>query len=254
MHCQNIRAAIDTSSPGQPFNDAVTYHLADCGNCGDYAAEMSAFQALLGDLPRVQAPNDFDFKLRARLAQVKAAPAPRGGFGFFSDLFHLSFLRGEGVLSFGQAAAIAASVLLAVTLTAVLLRNNPTTSGTGPLVATNTPPAKAADPVATPTTQNPAQPQIAAATSGAGQTAKKPAFVRNTVPGLANAAYAPKAARPAAAMARMPASEVTGVAPAVFVSNGTRAVAVSSVSFGAQLSAASTRGTQRPAAQLVQAF
>lgn len=122
MNCQNIRAAIDASSPREPFSGNVTHHLAICQSCGDYAAQMTALFALMNDTPRIQVPNDFDFRLRARLAQAKAAQAaPRGGLGFFTDFRKLSF-------SWGQAASAMAAVALVVTLSTVwLVRNNNST-------------------------------------------------------------------------------------------------------------------------------
>lgn len=121
MNCQNIRAAIDASSPCEPFSGNVTSHLAACQNCGDYAAQMTALLTLMNDVPRVEAPGDFDFRLRARLAQAKAAQAPRGGLGFFSEFWKLSF-------SWGQAASAMAAVALVVTLSTVWLtsRDNST--------------------------------------------------------------------------------------------------------------------------------
>jgi hypothetical protein len=123
MNCQNIRAAIDASSPHEPFSGNVTHHLATCQSCGDYAAQLTALFALMQDTPRIQVPNDFDFRLRARLAQAKAAQAaPRGGLGFFTDLWKLSF-------SWRQAASAMAAVALVVTLSTVwLVRNNNSTS------------------------------------------------------------------------------------------------------------------------------
>ncbi|HWQ31442.1 MAG TPA: hypothetical protein VNQ79_01055 [Blastocatellia bacterium] len=85
---------------------------------------MTALFALMNGAPRIQVPNDFDFRLRARLAQAKAAQAaPRGGLGFFTDFWKLSF-------SWGQAASAMAAVALVVTLSTVwLVRNNNSTSG-----------------------------------------------------------------------------------------------------------------------------
>ena len=112
MNCQNVRTAIDAASPREPFSEAVTLHFAACQNCCDYAAQMTAFFALMNEVPRVQVPNDFDFRLRARLAQIKAEPAPRGGLSFFSEFWKQSF-------SWGQTASAMAAIALVVTVTTV---------------------------------------------------------------------------------------------------------------------------------------
>lgn len=135
MNCQNIRAAIDASSPREPFSGNVTSHLAACQNCGDYAAQMTALLTLMNDVPRVEVPGDFDFRLRARLAQAKAAQAPRGGLSFFNEFWKLSF-------SWGQAASAMAAVALVVTLSmAWLVSPSHSTSDQPTTVAVVTPAA-----------------------------------------------------------------------------------------------------------------
>lgn len=114
MNCQHIRAAIDAASPREPFSEQVAFHLAGCQSCQDYAAQMTALFALMMDAPRVQVPNDFDFRLRARIAQAKSTPAPRGGLSFFSEFWKQSF-------SWGQTASALAAVALVVTLSTVYL-------------------------------------------------------------------------------------------------------------------------------------
>ena len=156
MNCQNVRTAIDAASPREPFSESVTLHLAACQNCGDYAAQMTALFALMNDVPRVQVPNDFDFRLRARLAQVKAEPAPRGGLSFFSEFWKQSF-------SWGQTASAMAAIALVVTMTTVYFfssNKSEVNDSNGPIasvmiepssIATATPPRKAMPPFAEPT-------------------------------------------------------------------------------------------------------
>lgn len=131
MNCQNIRAAVDASSPREPFSEQITHHLALCQSCGEYAAQMTALFTLMNAAPRVQAPNDFDFRLRARLAQARAARSPQRGLGFFTEFWKQSF-------SWGQAASALAAVALVVTLSTVYLigdRNPANSSGSNPQVA-----------------------------------------------------------------------------------------------------------------------
>ncbi|HZS04100.1 MAG TPA: hypothetical protein VFD58_04625 [Blastocatellia bacterium] len=117
MNCQKIRMAIDAASPREPFSEFVSHHLAGCQGCSDYAAQMTALFALMSDVPRVQVPNDFDFRLRARIAQARSVQEPRGGLGFFTEFWKLSF-------SWGQAASAMAAIALVVTLSAVYLVSN----------------------------------------------------------------------------------------------------------------------------------
>src|SRR6059058_3410868 len=114
MNCQNIRTAIDAASPHEPFSEFVNHHFAACQSCCDYAAQMTALFALMGNVPRVQVPNDFDFRLRARIAQAKSVQEPRGGLSFFNELWKLSF-------SWGQAASAMAAIVLVVTLSTVYI-------------------------------------------------------------------------------------------------------------------------------------
>ena len=87
MKSQNLRAATD-----EMFADE----------------EMRRVVGLLGELPRVAAPADFDFRLRARIATAKSAQ--REEAGFWAGLFSRSF-------SWGQAAAVTAAAALLVSFT-----------------------------------------------------------------------------------------------------------------------------------------
>lgn len=70
------------------------------------ASEFADISALVKDLPRVAAPADFDFKLRARIAQAKAG---QQNPGWFAELFGRTF-------SWLQAGAVMAAVALVVSV------------------------------------------------------------------------------------------------------------------------------------------
>ncbi len=72
MDCQHIRTAIDTASRFEPMGENAQHHLRSCNGCREYADEMSSFLSLLKSTPRVVAPADFDFRLRARIAEAQA--------------------------------------------------------------------------------------------------------------------------------------------------------------------------------------
>jgi len=77
--CEKTRTQIDTGAGPQGLAGSersqlqahVQAHLDECGACRAYAAETDSLLSLLAGTPRVEAPPDFDFRLRARIATVK---------------------------------------------------------------------------------------------------------------------------------------------------------------------------------------
>lgn len=106
MKCQDIRAAIDTMSKRAPMSHELKAHVGMCTDCGRYADQTTALLSLLSAQPRVEAPSDFDFRLRARIARAQAEP--RGLAARIQSLWSFSW---------GQAATAMATLALAVTLT-----------------------------------------------------------------------------------------------------------------------------------------
>jgi len=105
MTCKETTAAIDTASRRSSFGDGVNSHLSGCPDCRRHADEMSSLLSLLSAQPRVQAPADFDFRLRARLARAKAEQTSPAGL--FENLWVRSF-------SWGQAATAMATLAMVV--------------------------------------------------------------------------------------------------------------------------------------------
>jgi len=127
MDCQHIRTAIDTASRFEPMGESAQRHLRSCGGCRDYADEMSSFLSLLKSTPRVTAPADFDFRLRARIAEAQAKR--RNPFSFLEGFWSLSF-------SWGQTATAMATIALVATLgTFYFVRQKPITYVTPDQVA-----------------------------------------------------------------------------------------------------------------------
>jgi len=106
MKCQDIRTAIDTMSKRAPMSHEMKAHVGVCVDCGRYADQTTALLSLLSAQPRVEAPSDFDFRLRARIARAQAEP--RGLAARIQSFWSFSW---------GQAATAAATLALAVTLT-----------------------------------------------------------------------------------------------------------------------------------------
>jgi hypothetical protein len=105
MNCKSIREAIDTAIRRSGYSETVRAHLNDCSDCRLHADQMNSLSALLGSQPRVEAPADFEFRLRARIARAKAEPKPV--LGTLEKLWSRSF-------SFAQAATAMVAIAVAI--------------------------------------------------------------------------------------------------------------------------------------------
>lgn len=118
MNCRNIRREIEEAGSGGFLSAAVLSHLEACAACQRLLREQTNLQAILCGLGTVEAPGDFDFRLRARLAGEKRLGA-----------FSLPF----GNLSFGLRSTAVAAILLLIgsAVLFVALRSSPNTSVAG---------------------------------------------------------------------------------------------------------------------------
>jgi hypothetical protein len=107
MNCKKIREEIDTASRYSLYGGAVASHLNDCPDCLRYSGETASLLGLLGAQPRVEAPTDFEFRLRARLTRAQAAAA--------SD--QRSFLRKIWPETFSRGQMVTAAAALALVVT-----------------------------------------------------------------------------------------------------------------------------------------
>lgn len=85
VNCRNVRREIEEAGSGDGLSAAVSAHLASCANCETLSREQSKLHALISNLGTVEAPGDFDFRLRARLAgesRGQARPFSLGDFSF----------------------------------------------------------------------------------------------------------------------------------------------------------------------------
>lgn len=120
MDCKNVQSAIDTGLRREAANETVSAHLSGCQDCRRHSDETAVLLTLLGAQPRIEAPADFDFKLRARLARAKSEPDRAGGL--FERLQAKAFS-----LSWGQTAA--ATITLAVVVTGSALHFSKSSPG-----------------------------------------------------------------------------------------------------------------------------
>jgi hypothetical protein len=129
MKCQDVQLAINIASCREPMSRSASMHLSDCPDCRHYADETDALLKLISAQPRVQAPADFDFKLRARIARAQSEPSSPAAF--FEKLWGRTF-------SWSQAAVAMATVGLAVTLTTFHFIQNDRSNPSGDLADNGT--------------------------------------------------------------------------------------------------------------------
>ena len=105
--CEAIRRELDELMLGDECSVEATQHLQQCGACREFQQKQTRLRQMVGSLGTVAAPADFDFRLRARLANESTAAG-----------FHLKALQWPFAT---RAVAVAAMLLLFVAgLTLVL--------------------------------------------------------------------------------------------------------------------------------------
>ncbi len=166
MNCRNIRREIEEAGP---MSSDVEMHLANCTTCATLARQQANLHKIVSSLGTVEAPGDFDFRLRARLAADKRQSRP-------------FMLAG---LSFGVRSAAMAMILVlfGAAVLFVALRNrsdNPTPEvvAGGPQNAIRVLPEVGTVPVPSTTPERAAQPQIVATADVVGSKSAKPSPVK----------------------------------------------------------------------------
>jgi hypothetical protein len=66
--CNQIRLEIDESDLGAKLSPTTLQHLRECAECQEFQNRQTKLRQIVGSLETVTAPADFDFRLRARLA------------------------------------------------------------------------------------------------------------------------------------------------------------------------------------------
>jgi len=81
--CKSVSKEIDELESGQLPGANAQAHLQDCGSCRSFYDDRLKLRQMIAGLETVEAPGDFDFRLRARLANLRAErPAAFSSFGF----------------------------------------------------------------------------------------------------------------------------------------------------------------------------
>lgn len=78
--CEPVRCELEELTLNDNFSAATDEHLRACSDCREFQRQQTKLRQIVGSLGTVNAPADFDFRLRARLAADAAAP----GFRFWS--------------------------------------------------------------------------------------------------------------------------------------------------------------------------
>jgi hypothetical protein len=74
-NCKQIRRELDELMLGEAWSAVATEHLRECAECREFHVQQTKLRKIVGSLGTVEAPADFDFRLRARLAK-DASSAP----------------------------------------------------------------------------------------------------------------------------------------------------------------------------------
>ena len=98
--CSTIRRQLEEMTLGEPQAPGISRHLSECTECRDFHEKQTKLRQLVGSLGTVNAPSDFDFRLRSRLANGKA----NGSY----QLMRSFWLIGQ------RTAAVAAAVVIIV--------------------------------------------------------------------------------------------------------------------------------------------
>ena len=69
-NCKLIRRELDELMLGEAWSPAATQHLRECDSCREFHEQQTKLRQIVGSLGTVEAPADFDFRLRARLANA----------------------------------------------------------------------------------------------------------------------------------------------------------------------------------------
>jgi hypothetical protein len=75
--CRTVRKEIETADDRAALMLGAQSHLDACAECSILFAENGRVRQLVSELERVEAPGDFDFRLRARIASMTGSPSGR---------------------------------------------------------------------------------------------------------------------------------------------------------------------------------
>jgi hypothetical protein len=108
--CEAYRALIEEAAGGAGESRVLRAHLETCAACREFRLGREALVGLLGGLGRVSAPDDFEFRLRARMAARRSAER--------APLWRLRLVPGLTAAAVAACLLVAASVYFRINQTA----------------------------------------------------------------------------------------------------------------------------------------
>lgn len=76
MNCRRARREIEEVATGELMSSSANNHLKTCAECARFRDDRLKLREMLSSLGSVEAPGDFDFRLRARLANEQRGHQP----------------------------------------------------------------------------------------------------------------------------------------------------------------------------------
>lgn len=71
--CRNVRRELEDAATGELLSAPARAHLSNCASCSTFGDEQQKLKEMVASLGTIEAPADFDFKLRARLAASRSS-------------------------------------------------------------------------------------------------------------------------------------------------------------------------------------
>jgi hypothetical protein len=105
-NCEVVRRELDELMLGEAWSSAATEHLRECASCREFHEQQTKLRQIVGSLGTVEAPADFDFRLRARIA----SDASRGSSVYW-PLMRRGFAVAAMVIVFATGAIVVRNVL-----------------------------------------------------------------------------------------------------------------------------------------------
>jgi len=75
--CEPVRRELEELTLNEAFSDSTSEHLSSCAECREFQRQQMKLRQIVSSLGTVNAPADFDFRLRARLAADSQRPSFR---------------------------------------------------------------------------------------------------------------------------------------------------------------------------------
>ena len=159
-YCETIRRELDELMLNDACSDSALEHLRECADCREFHQNQTKLRRMVGSIGTVAAPPDFDFRLRARLANESNSASFH-----FQSVYWPVLRRGLAV----------AAVLVVFATGVVLVRN---VMNREPTVAVQSPPVLTPAPAPTTAPKHEVTPeQLAAAIPG-----RSPERIKNDRP------------------------------------------------------------------------